>query len=137
MTNDTLQWCIQVLVPIIVAMFGSTWFGDFLSRIRHGNVSNSEVMQTIKKLDAKVEEGTERYYQDKANQQRMQILRFDDELRQGLGHSHEFFDNILIIIDEYEQYCSDHPGYKNKKASSAIEHIMEAYDECHANNSFI
>ena len=134
---DMTQWAVQVLVPIVIAMLGSTWFGNFMNNLRMGNVTNKDVMAAINDIKAKVELNAKIYEEDKAEQWRMMILRFDDELRQDLGHSLEYFDNILHIISEYEKYCIDHPGYKNRKAIAAIEHIVEAYDECHAKNSFI
>lgn len=68
---------------------------------------------------------------------RYRILRFDDELRHDLKHSHEHFDQILEDIDSYEKYCRDNPEFPNSKAKKAIENIKEVYDLCADENKFL
>ena len=54
----------------------------------------AELEETRKKLDAHIEEGEER----KANNYRSSVLRFNNELVRGLGHTEEDYDEILGII---------------------------------------
>lgn len=88
-----------------------------------GNALNAGVMkemkdikteqeETRKKLDAHIEEGEER----KANNYRSQVLRFNNELVRGLGHTEEDYDEILEVIWKYNEYCKTHPKYKNNKS---------------------
>jgi len=134
---DAFSWAVQVLVPIVIAIFGSSWLGEVFARKRQGNANNDDIIEAVKKVDKRVEENELRYSQDKAEQQRLQILRFDDELRRGEGHSYEYFEIILNTISDYDDYCDAHPGFKNRKAVSAIEHIMSAYEDCYLNNTFL
>lgn len=55
------------------------------------------------------------------------MLRFNDEVLQGVRHTKEHFDEVLEDIDEYECYCKAHPEYPNNKAVLAIENIRGIY----------
>lgn len=68
---------------------------------------------------------------------RYRILRFDDEIRHGEHHSKEHFDQILDDITAYEQYCKDHPDYKNNRAVMAIENIKRVYQQCTTDGTFL
>lgn len=60
---------------------------------------------------------------------RTHILRFDDELINGIDHSKEYFSQQLQDIDTYEAYCKLHPDFKNNYAVIASEHIKKVYAE--------
>ena len=68
---------------------------------------------------------------------RYHILRFGDELRRGMGHSKEQFDQILDDISKYELYCEAHPEFPNGKAVAAIELIKKTYQKCLGENTFL
>jgi predicted PolB exonuclease-like 3'-5' exonuclease len=68
---------------------------------------------------------------------RRRILRTDDEIRIGVKHSKDYFDDVLRDIDSYEEYCDDHPHFKNKCAESAINNVLACYETCKADNSFL
>ena len=53
----------------------------------------SEQEETRKKLDNHIEKGEE----DKADGYRSHVLRFNNELVRGLGHTEEDFDDILDV----------------------------------------
>lgn len=72
-----------------------------------------------------------------AKSARRRILRTDDEIRIGVKHSKDFFDDVLRDIDYYEEYCDDHPHFKNKCAESAINNVLACYETCKADNSFL
>jgi uncharacterized membrane protein YbhN (UPF0104 family) len=75
--------------------------------------------------------------ENKADTARYRILRFDDEIRHGLKHSEEHFNQVLSDIDLYEKYCTNHKDYPNNKAVSAIAKIKKTYEKCKDENSFI
>lgn len=79
----------------------------------------------------------EKNLEELAKNNRSKILRFDDELRIGVRHSYEYFEDILRTVKEYEDYCQSHPNFQNRQAQSAINHIQAAYDKAHQDNSFI
>lgn len=68
---------------------------------------------------------------------RVRILRFADEIRRGMQHSKESFDQVLMDIDAYEQYCTAHPDFRNNKTVAAKAKILEIYSECIDENNFL
>lgn len=109
-----------------------------------GNALNAGVMkemkdikteqeETRKKLDAHIEESEER----KANNYRSQVLRFNNELVRGLGHTEEDYDEILEVIWKYNEYCKTHPKYKNNKMPHAIKNVERMYDKMLRTNGFL
>lgn len=109
-----------------------------------GNALNAGVMKEIKdikteqeetrkKLDAHIEEGEER----KADNYRSCVLRFNNELVRGLGHTEEDYDEILDVIWKYNEYCKTHPKYKNNKMPHAIKNVERMYDEMLQTNGFL
>lgn len=80
----------------------------------------------------------EKYYkQDDAKSARRRILSCADELRRGVEHSQEFFDDVLEDISYYNNYCAENPDFKNMKAVVAIEFIKETYHNCLKENNFL
>ena len=84
-------------------------------------------------FDQKAKEDSEK----EAKAARRRILRADDEIRMGMKHSKDFFEDVLRDIDAYEEFCDEHPHFKNRCAESAIRNIAETYDTCKAHNSFL
>ena len=109
-----------------------------------GNALNAGVMKEIKdikteqeetkkKLDSHIEEGEER----KADNYRSRVLRFNNEIVRGLGHTEEDYDEILDVIWKYNEYCKTHPKYKNNKMPHAIKNVERMYDEMLQTNGFL
>lgn len=97
-----------------------------------------EAVQTdVKNLKEKHDDLRNRMDKDDADECRTRILRFSDELRRGVEHSEEFFNQILDDISDYERYCAEHPEYKNSKAVNAIAEIDKVYQKCMEKNSFL
>ncbi|WP_130837516.1 hypothetical protein [Lachnoclostridium sp. Marseille-P6806] len=74
---------------------------------------------------------------DKVELWRSQIIRFADEIRVGLRHSEEGFNEVLEAITRYEQFCIDHPKFPNSKATASIRLIKKTYEQCLKNDAFI
>lgn len=98
---------------------------------------NNEVLKAIKDLSEKVSDIETRLDKENADDARRNILAFDDELRRGMDHSEESFNQILEDTNFYAHYCKDHPEYENNKAVNAIEHINKVYQMVKAENKFI
>lgn len=110
-----------------------------------GRAINGEVMQKVESMQKdlikmhgdidKIQLDCEKKQADDA---RNRILLFDDELRVHKKHSRELFDQILIDVDFYENFCNTHKDtYKNSKATSAINNIRHVYDVVKEANDFI
>lgn len=123
----------SVIVSIIIAVIGSSWFGNYMS----SRLSKNTIIESIQSLEKKIDHNEKKNDERFAKNARTKILRFDDELRMHMKHSKEYFDNVIEDIDEYETYCRNNPTFKNRKAESAIEHIMKAYNQCHEQNDFL
>ena len=98
-----------------------------------GKQINKELMDKVNTLETKVG-ALEK--SDVINC-RVRILTFADEIRRGMRHSKETFDQVLSDIDTYERYCTDHPDFMNNKTVAAKAKILDVYSECMDNNDFL
>ena len=106
--------------------------------------TNFDLTTQFKQLKKEVEALYEKY--DKIEQDnerrdavecRVRILRFSDELRRGVDHSQESFEQTFEDIDFYEKYCMAHPLFQNNKTVIANERIKAAYRNCLEKNNFL
>ena len=138
---------------IIIAVVTASGFWEvlkigisFLRELITGKkkISNEEIAEKLdrqgKQIDTleksfarKTEEDDER----EAKASRRRILRADDEIRMGMKHSKDFFDDVLRDVDYYETYCDEHKHFKNRCAESAIRNVSATYDRCKAENNFL
>ena len=102
-----------------------------------GRVINQEINAKIDHLTKDFEQHLKDEEEERMRMARQRILRFNDEGLFGKGHSKEHYDEILEDIDVYEQYCAEHPDYKNNKAVIAIATIKDANDDCMQDHSFM
>ena len=117
---------------------GLIGFIEFLIRRKDEKADkNSEVLKALKNLTEKVSDIETRLDKENADDARRNILAFDDELRRGMDHSEESFNQILEDTNFYTHYCKDHPEYENNKAVNAIGHINTVYQQVKAENKFI
>jgi len=98
---------------------------------------NSKVLAAIQALSDKITAIEGRMDKGNADSARRRILTFDDELRRGLDHSEESYNQILQDIKFYRDFCRMHDDYENDKATSAIAHIRETYQRVKNENKFI
>ena len=83
----------------------------------------------LKGIKSAIEALSDKVDRNQAILARTHILRFDDELINGIDHSKEYFSQQLQDIDTYEAYCKLHPDFKNNYAVIASEHIKKVYAE--------
>lgn len=125
MNNTLLMVCTNVLVPLLTVVIGSSWFANIVSK----RLNSNDIVKRLDDLEAKFD-------YNKADTYRTRILRFSGEIRRGVHHDEEEFNDCLLTIDRYEEYCKKHPDYPNNKAVLAIENIKRVYRELLASNSF-
>ena len=133
---------LPMLPPVLVALLSlvevspikiNPWSGlaKWLGRAINGEVLESVAeakkaqKETRRALDEHIRADDER----NADTLRMRILHFNNELLRGDRHTREDFIEILAVIDAYEQYCKNHPNYRNNRARHAIANIGRVYDE--------
>lgn len=113
--------CLAIIVPIIVSM----------------RESFSKTTKQIGGLEQKLADHIREDGDNMAKQLRIRILRFDDELYQGVLHSENHFEDILDDIDAYKTYCDNHPNFHNSRGGAAMKHIKAVYEKCKEEHSFL
>ena len=81
-----------------------------------------------KDLEDKIDELGEKIDANQAVLARTHILRFSDELKNGIEHSAEYFRQQLDDCDTYDKYCQSHPEFKNSYTEIANKHIKETFE---------
>ena len=134
----------QILLPLLGFLLGGSFLGfiEFLIH-RHDDKKDKlgQLMKRIDDLEKKMEDRfnilDEGAKKDRAIQARVRLLRFGDELRTGVNHSKESFDQNNEDIDTYEDYCSGHPKFRNNKTVATVEYTKRIYAERLEKNDFI
>ena len=111
------------------------WIGDRTNKRVVGRID--ELDRQVKAISKRQEEMEIIADERAAVACRIRILRFSDELRRGIDHSQESFEQTITDLDAYDAYCAAHPGFKNNKTVVAKERILTAYKHCHEKNNFL
>lgn len=124
----------EIVIAIVGAVFASSGLWGLLQYLISRKDNTAEKLD---RLTALVQEVSDRVDTSNATNARTRILRFDDELINGIHHSKEYFQQTLEEIDLYERYCEKHPEFKNNACVLAIEHIRRVYSHLQDSNGFI
>lgn len=131
----------NIVVTVIVAVLGSTGLSTLIQFLinRHDKRKddNLDVLIKIDTLGHKIDSLENRIEETNATQARIRILSFSDELRHGVLHSKESFDQVNSDIDEYRKYCREHRDYENNRSVMAIANIEAVYAERLDRNDFL
>lgn len=119
----------SVLVAVILAVFASSGFWAFLTAL----VQHPQINAVLEKVEA-LKETVDR---NNAILARSHIIRFDDELYNGMKHSQEYFLQIFEDVDTYEDFCRDYPKFENNRCVEAIKHIKQVYQDCRDEHKFV
>lgn len=114
----------ETTATIIGAIVGSNGLFALLTFLlqRHDSKKNGlqKMNEQLAALNSKVNENA-------AVLARTHILRFSDELQNGIVHSQEYFRQQMDDCDTYDKYCATNPGFQNSYTVLAEEHIKETY----------
>ena len=144
--GELLGWCGAAVVALSgVVEFSKIKINPWTWLARHvGRAINGEVLdkmdalnERVDKLSGKVDQIEARQDERDAKTARTHILRYGDEVRIGVRHSKESFDEVLADITAYESYCNAHPEFPNNRTRAAEKFISETYDECLRENKFL
>ena len=119
---------------IIIAVLASSGIWGLLQFLISRRDKTAEKLDKLTEL---VQEVSDRVDTTSATNARTRILRFDDELINGVHHSKEYFQQILEEIDTYESYCGKHPDYKNSACVLSVEHIRHTYARLLEERAFV
>ena len=124
---------IMTLIQITPIKFNPwSWLGRCI-----GRAINGELLSKMKELSDELDDHKKKSEERHATLCRSHILRFGDEILHGVLHSYEHYQQILLDIDSYEEYCERHPGYKNNVANETIKHIKKRYQTHLEEDSFL
>ena len=115
----------NVLVPITVALISSGKLANKLEK----KFSVDDISKKLDSLENKID-------LNKAENKRACVLRFNGEIKHGIHHDEEEFNECLSAIDYYEDYCRQHPDYPNSKAVMAIANVKKVYEKAYSKNDF-
>ena len=118
---------------VLIAVFASSGFWavlQYMIQRRDGQRDRlNEISDKLTQLNEKVDANS-------ATLARTHILRFSDELSNGVTHSQEYFRQQLDDIDTYEDFCIGHPLFRNSYATMAANHIRTTYEHLLAKGKF-
>lgn len=115
----------SVVVPIMVAIISSNWFAKIATK----KIDTGNICEKLDELNYKID-------RNQAETFRTRILRFNREIKRGIHHDEEEFNDCLVAIDGYEKFCKDNPNYPNNKAVMAIKNVKEVYQKAYQKNDF-
>lgn len=115
---------------VILKAIGRGINGEMLKKIEDIEKNLSNVQNKIDSLDTEVKENAIVNY-------RTQFTRFGDELRHGMKHSKDHFDQTLMNITKYEQYCQVHKNFANNVTEATAKLIKRNYEERLEKNDFL
>ena len=90
---------------------------------------SKEIESKIDKLNDKIDKVAESVDENAAVLARTHILRFSDEIKNGMVHSSEYWRQQLDDCDTYMRFCETHPNFRNSYTEHADKHIKETYDQ--------
>lgn len=132
---NTAIWVAVIGSPTLTV--AATLLQYFINRSDRKKEKDEGVSAEVAEIRKDVHELGNALAEDRATNARIRILRFSDEVRHGVLHSKESFDQVNLDIDTYHRYCEDHPEYKNNRAVMAIANIQRVYAKCLENNGFL
>lgn len=102
-----------------------------------GRAINAEVIDKVDRLEKDIQAVKTNTEEHEAKSARVRILRFGDEILHNVKHSQEHFNQVLLDITEYEEYCEKHPEFRNNVTGITTKRIKATYEKCLEENSFL
>lgn len=123
------------MVEIVMAVLGSSVITVIINRVFNildrKKDKQDQIISEINEVKSELNRHIESDEKHRADMCRARILHFSDELRRGISHSEESFNNILEDVDNYTSYCTQNETvYINSKANAAIRNIKIVHDRC-------
>ena len=93
----------------------------------------SNIQDQVNHVTASVDNIHQEIEENTAIECRVRILRFNIDLvmakRDNESLPKDLFEQTIIDIDKYDNYCRKHPEFKNKITVAAEKHILSEYDK--------
>ena len=114
------------VIALIVAIIGSNALFGFAQFIIQFLVTRSDMKQNIV---TRIDSLNDKVDKNKAELCRTHILRFADDLRNGIHHSEEYFRQQMLDCDTYDHYCETHPDFSNGLTIVASRFIRSEFEK--------
>lgn len=108
------------------------------------NFLNGAVLEKISTIDNKITrmqedllETEKKMDKNEAVAARVRILRFNDEVLHNEKHTKAMFDQTLLDIDQYNEYCKKDSHFRNSVTTLAAENIRKVYKKCSEEHKFL
>ena len=111
---------------LIIAIVGSGAIFGFLQFTIQFLVTRNDMKQNFGK---KLDDLNSKVDRNQAILARTHILRFADDLRNGIHHSEEYFRQQILDCDTYDTYCRNHPDFSNGLTIVASKYIREEFEK--------
>ena len=113
------------------------WFRDLVKALIDNLTGATSTNKALAMITADLANERKERMQSEAKICRSRVIRFNDELLNGMPHSKSMFDTILIDCSDYEKYCADNPNFRNSVATESIENIRRNYRKHEEANDFL
>lgn len=111
----------DLLLKLAGLVLGSGALFSFVQFLVQRYDNKKGIEKQIQKIEDRMDERD-------AIQARTHILRFNDELENGMVHSKDYFRQQIQDIDTYEEYCRTHPDFANGLTIMASKYIKSEYE---------
>lgn len=136
--TETLELALIAFGGTILASGGATALIQHLISRKGRNAEEFRKLNgRLDNLEKSISDLEDKIDINEAQTARTQILRFSDELYNGVLHTKEHFNEVLDTCGRYNQYCAEHPEFKNMRTVNAQERINEVYKKCERDHSFL
>ena len=83
----------------------------------------------VKAVSDKVDALEKKVAENQATTIRVRILRYEDEVQNGISHSKDSWNQVMDDIRRYEIYTETHPEFMNNITVASINHLKNKYAE--------
>lgn len=133
--NEGTNLITTIVVPLALAFIGSQAIFGFLQFIIQFIFTRNDMKQNFgtqltemkQQIEDNHRETNQKIDRNKAELCRTHILRFSDDLRNGVHHSEEYFRQQLLDIDTYENFCKENPTFSNGLTVIASDFIKTEF----------
>ena len=112
------------MTEVIIAIVGSGALFGFVQFLVQFLVTRNDIKQNI---GTRIDSLNEKVDRNQAILARTHILRFADDLRNGIHHSEEYFRQQILDCDTYDAYCKEHPTFSNGLTIVASQFIRDEF----------
>lgn len=135
----------ELFVTVIIAIVGSSGISTLIVTLlqrkwaKEDNADSfkNDIRKNISDIKDSIKELKDVGDEREAKNARIRILRFGDEILHDQNHSKEHYDQTLLDISEYNDYCKDHPDFTNDMTVMTSANIKKKYQEHLDNHDFL